>query len=113
MYLEKNGFTVEKVPFNKYKSIGISNLERYFNHKRIKILNVRPNRILYRQLINYKKGEDGKPIKKDDHGPDSLMCAGLRFDFMHFFGRMIKKDVSEDALKELAESRKESEVDIF
>jgi hypothetical protein len=113
MYLRKAGFQVEPIAFNKFKTVGIENLERYFNHKKIKILNVRPNRILHRQLIEYKKDELGKPIKKNDHGCDAILCAGLRFDFMHFFGNIVKKEVAEDALKELAKESGDSAVDIF
>lgn len=114
MYLQKSGFQVEKIAFNKYKEVGIQNLGRYFDSHRLKILNTRPNRILWRQLINYKKDETGKPIKKEDHGCDSLMCAGLRFDFMHFFGKALRKEAAEDVLKEMSiDDGAESKVDIF
>ena len=113
MFLQKAGFTVEKVAFNKYKDLGIQNISRYFDNNRLKILNTRPNRILHRQLIKYKKDEFGKPVKKEDHGPDALMCAGLRFDFMHFFGKELRKEAADDALKFMAEDNAESKVDIF
>lgn len=113
MHLQKGGFVVEKIPFNKYKRLGVENLNRYFNHKKIKILNERMNRILWRQLLGYKKDEHGNPVKKNDHGPDALMCAGLRFDFMHFFRAALKKKAAADTLKELDEQGKESEVEVF
>jgi len=111
MYLRKAGFVVESVAFNKYKKVGIANLERYINAEKIRILNVKPNRILYRQLVGYKKDELGKPVKKDDHGPDALFCAALRFDFMFHFGRAIKKEAAEADLK--AKEKEDSEVEIF
>jgi hypothetical protein len=110
MYLRKAGFTVESVAFNKYKKQGIENMNSFFNSSRIKILNVKPNRILYRQLVNYKRDEFGKPIKKDDHGPDALFLAGLRWDFMMHFGRAIKKEAAQAQLQAQADESKDVEV---
>jgi len=112
MYLRKSGFTVESVAFNKYKETGIQNLERYINSSRLRILNVRSNRILYRQLVNYKKDEFGKPIKAEDHGPDSLMLAALRFDFFIHFGREIARAAADAQLKQQAEDN-DAEVMVF
>jgi len=112
MYLRKQGFIVESIPFNKYKSVGIQNLGRYFNGGRVRILNNSPNRILYRQLIKYMQDENGKPLKKDDHGCDSLMCACLRFDYMRYFARDLHRQAAEAVLEERADGES-SEVMTF
>lgn len=111
MYLRTAGFTVESVAFNKWKEPGIRNLERYFNSSRIKILNVKNNRILWKDLINYKRDDNGKIIKKNDHAPDALMCAGLAFDFVYYFGAAMRKEAAEDMLKEQAEE--DAQVEVF
>ena len=111
MYLRKAGYTVESVAFNKWKEPGIRNLERYFNSSRIKILNVKPNRILWKDLINYKRDDNGKIIKKNDHSPDALMLSVLAFDFVYYFGRLMKKEAAEDQLKEQAEE--DAQVEVF
>jgi hypothetical protein len=113
MYLRKMGYNVEAVPFNKYKENGIKNLGRYFNSNRIKILNIKQNRVLLDQLINLKQDESGKVIKIEDHGPDALFCAALRFDFMRYFGKHLEKDAAFEVLKERNEKLEESEVLTF
>lgn len=84
--------TVVEVVFSKEKfgtpgkdgSIGmLGNLRAHFEQRKIKI----PNRFkeAYWQFkrYRYKDGED-KPVKKDDHIPDSTMCALQHFKLGQF-----------------------------
>ena len=81
--LARRGFDVVDVQFNKYKEFGIGNVGRFFNLERLRIL---PDFVaLLRQLKSYRRGRDGKPVKKDDHGPDALLCALMGFQFTEVF----------------------------
>jgi len=83
MELGNRGFDVQPVEFNKFKEFGIGNTGRFFNLERLRIL---PDfTALIRQLKAYRRGRDGKPVKKDDHGPDALMCALMHFQFTDVF----------------------------
>jgi len=81
--LARQGFWVEDVPFNRFKEYGIGNVGRFFNFERLRIL---PDfTVLLRQLRGYRRGRDGKPVKREDHGPDSLLCALMHFQFTDVF----------------------------
>jgi hypothetical protein len=100
--LMKKGFDVRPVDFGTYKNIGISNVSKYLIFRRMKI-----NRnlgVLIDQLKKYRADDAGKAIKKDDHGPDSLMCACLDWKFEDVFG----EDAHRISLEEL---RSQSERD--
>lgn len=74
------GFDIRPVNFQKWKDYGIGNVIKFFTNK---------NRFFMRshltgfieQLKRYRQDKMGKPIKKDDHGPDALLCAMLHFQF--------------------------------
>jgi hypothetical protein len=38
------------------------------------------------QLKRYRQNKQGKPVKKDDHGPDAFLCAMIHFRFEDRFG---------------------------
>lgn len=83
------GFTVFEVEFGKWKDFGagwikglleqgklrlqgkVINGEKYFGDNNV-------NR-LYDELKGWRKNEKGIIIKKDDHGPDSLLCGSVKF----------------------------------
>ena len=79
------GFEVVPVPFNKMKDGGIENLARYFGHGKLKIADHADLKTVTRQLLRYRRNEDGRIVKKDDHGPDALLCAMLHFPFVDEF----------------------------
>ncbi|HOX27233.1 MAG TPA: hypothetical protein PLU44_15915 [Candidatus Krumholzibacteria bacterium] len=79
------GFEVVPVAFNKMKDGGIENLARYFNHQKIRIADSGHLKTVVRQLLRYRRNEDGRIVKKDDHGPDALLCAMLHFPFIDEF----------------------------
>jgi hypothetical protein len=81
--LARRGFDVSDVAFNKYKEFGIGNVARFFNLERMRIL---PDfQALIRQIKGYRRGRDGKPVKREDHGPDSVLCALMAFQFTEVF----------------------------
>jgi hypothetical protein len=83
--LRNAGFETVPVAFNKYKDEGIENLARYFEQEKIKINDEGDMQTVIRQLLRYHKNEDGRIVKKDDHGPDALLCAALPFPFVDEF----------------------------
>ena len=88
--LEKAGFDVRPVKFGTFKKIGVENLSKYFVFRRIRIN--RELTTMIEQLKSYRRSETtGNPVKKNDHGPDSLMCVTLNFAFQDEFGPDIAK----------------------
>lgn len=85
------GFEVVPVPFNKYKDEGIENISRYFEHGKIKIADSGDLQRVVRQLLRYHRDESGRIVKKDDHGPDALLCAMLPFPFIDEFDTAISQ----------------------
>jgi len=77
------GFKVQAVPFNLYKKLGIDNVAKYFEMSRLKIS--KECRILESQINKYRKDEQGRPVKSNDHGADGLMCSLLHFLFLNEF----------------------------
>ena len=88
------GFEVVAVAFNKFKEEGIENLNRYFAHQKIKISDEGALQIVVQQLLRYHKNDQGKIVKKDDHGPDALLCAMLPFQFVDEFDTAISQMLS-------------------
>lgn len=80
------GFTCTPVAFNKYKVWGIENLDRYLSSRRITISTYGDLEIVHTQMLLYHTDERGKPVKKDDHGPDALMCATVGWLYSDVFG---------------------------
>jgi hypothetical protein len=97
MDLENAGFEVHRVAFNKYKDLGIANLERYFDHRKIRIAERGDLKIVLRQLMTYHRDDKGNVVKKDDHGPDALLCAMLAFLFIDEFDRFIEYEAAHAA----------------
>jgi len=70
--VEQAGFNIAPVPFAKWKDYGIGNTTKFFTT---------PHRFFIRrglagligQLKRYRLDRQGRPIKKDDHGPDALL----------------------------------------
>ncbi|MBE0567950.1 MAG: hypothetical protein IH621_18495 [Krumholzibacteria bacterium] len=88
------GFETVPVPFNKRKDEGIENLTRYFEHGKIKIADDGHLQVVVRQLLRFHRDESGRIVKKDDHGPDALMCALLPFPFVDEFDSAISQLLS-------------------
>lgn len=80
------GFDITPVSFQMVKDlVGVPNVRAYFNTGLLRIDHSLG--ILSEQLKNLKTNSLGKIVKKDDHGPDALMCALLEFMYTDEFGR--------------------------
>ncbi|MFO7581995.1 hypothetical protein, partial [Guyparkeria sp.] len=88
------GFELVSVAFNKYKDEGIENLNRYFAHGKLRIKDEGALQTVVQQLLRYHRNEQGKIVKKDDHGPDALLCAALPFPFIDEFDTAISQMLS-------------------
>ena len=88
------GFETVPVPFNKFKDEGIENIARYFEHEKIKIKGDGDLETVVRQLLRYHRDDSGRIVKKDDHGPDALLCAMLPFPFIDEFDTAISELLS-------------------
>lgn len=88
------GFETVPVAFNKFKDEGIENIARYFEHGKIKIADDGALQTVVRQLLRYHRDESGRIVKKDDHGPDALLCAMLPFPFVDEFDTAISQLLS-------------------
>ncbi len=80
--------------FSKHKEEGIENLARYFEHGKMRIAESPHLDTIVRQLLRFHRNEQGKVVKKDDHGPDALMCAMLHFPFIDEFDTAISQLLS-------------------
>jgi hypothetical protein len=71
--LRKAGFTVHEVTFVSFKDAGAGAVKGFFEKRRMDI----PKRFkdMIEQLKHWRRGKDGKIVKKDDHFPDSLLCT--------------------------------------
>jgi len=88
--LSQAGFDVRPVIFGTWKKVGIQNVSKYLVFRRIKI-NVALTRMIG-QMKEYRKNEtSGAIVKKNDHGPDSLMSLLLNFRFEDEFGPDIEQ----------------------
>jgi hypothetical protein len=82
--VDQAGFNMTNVPFSKWKDYGVGNCVKYL---------VTPGRLFIRsnlfsfldQIKRYRRDKFGKPIKKDDHGPDAFMCSMLHYRFEERF----------------------------
>lgn len=84
MELVNAGFDVRPLNFGTWKKTGIQNISKYLTFKRIKIN--RTLSMLVSQLKKYRMSNTGSIVKKDDHGPDSLLCATMNWRFEDEFG---------------------------
>lgn len=82
--LVKAGYDVIPVDFGTYKNIGIANITKYMVFRRLNINSELD--ALIKQLKAYRADKSGKAVKKEDHGPDSVMCAMLAWKFEELFG---------------------------
>lgn len=75
--LQKRGALMFPVSFVKLKDYGISNITKLLEQDRLEI----PDKFswLVDQMKKYRMGENGKPVKKNDHGPDALLCSCLHY----------------------------------
>lgn len=86
--LLERGYRVFPVAFKKWKDFGIRNIRKFLDTGRLQF-NIDGYGIdeLLSQLRKYRANpKTGKPIKRDDHGPDSIMCAMMNFRFFELFG---------------------------
>lgn len=107
--LSEAGFDIRPVSFGSWKKIGIENVSKYFVFKRLKIN--RGLETLLEQLRKFRRNEtSGSVIKKDDHGPDSLMVALLNFRFEEEFGPDIAQAAVLEQQSRLLEKKKKKVV---
>lgn len=88
------GFETVSVAFNKFKDQGIENIARYFEHEKIRIADQGGLQTVIRQLLRYRRDETGRIVKKDDHGPDALLCAMMHFPFVDEFETALSQMLS-------------------
>ncbi len=71
--LRKEGFTVTEVTFVSFKDAGAGAVKGFAEKRRLDV----PKRFkdLIDQLKRWKRGKDGKIVKKDDHFCDALLCT--------------------------------------
>jgi hypothetical protein len=78
------GFDVQAVPFQKWKDYGIGNCTKFLTSRGR--CNIRRNLTGFlEQVKRYRLNKVGKPIKKDDHGPDAWLCAMLHYNYEDLF----------------------------
>jgi hypothetical protein len=87
--LDDMGFDITAVDFGVLKDDGIANLLRLFVHDKIKIIEAGNDRLIQQLKHFHRDGKTGKIVKKDDHGPDALMCATITFDFRELWPELI------------------------
>jgi hypothetical protein len=92
--VEDEGFPIARVAFQKWKEFGIKNLVRYFTNRKIKI-SMDLDALLV-QLKGLKRDKAGHVIKKEDHGPDALMCMALHFWYTDIYGGELYPEESMD-----------------
>ncbi len=103
--LEQVGFDVRRVPFAKWKDYGIGNCTKYLTTKGR--LFIRSNLTGFiEQMKRYRQDRLGKPVKKDDHGPDAFLCAMLHYLYEERF----KEDM--EAEREMAEVEDQNVLDL-
>lgn len=83
--VENAGFDTNRVLFGKWKDYGVGNCIKYFTSKKRIIIRSGLTGLID-QLKRYRQDKNGRPIKKDDHGPDALLCAMLHFQYEDRFG---------------------------
>lgn len=76
--LRNEGFDVEEVPFVSYKETGAGWLRYLMERSRYKA----PRRLVkvLGQMVNWRRGKDGKIVKKDDHHCDAGLAATKHLD---------------------------------
>jgi len=80
------GYKVFPVDFNRWKEIGIGNIGKYLVFKRLKGHRQLVAHLLT-QLLGYARDKSGKPLKKNDHGCDALICLMLKWLYNDEFGK--------------------------
>jgi hypothetical protein len=86
--LIQNGFETIPVEFGSVKQYGISNISKFLENGRVYI-NADGNNMykFLRQVKEYRNNKKtGKPIKKNDHAPDSFLAAMIELDYDELFG---------------------------
>lgn len=76
--LRNEGFDVEEVPFVSYKETGAGWLRFLFERERFKASRVKQK--VMKQLLNWRRGKEGKIVKKDDHHPDALLAGTKKLE---------------------------------
>ncbi|MBA7529775.1 hypothetical protein ES705_21974 [subsurface metagenome] len=71
--LRKADFTVHEVTFVSFKEAGAGAVKWFFEKEKIEIPEIFKDVI--DQLKKWRRGKDGKIIKKEDHFPDALLCT--------------------------------------
>lgn len=104
MQLQEFGFEVNAVAFKKWKEVGIANITRFLIAQKLRI-----NKALgtfIEQMKLYKRNKQGKPIKKNDHGPDALNAGLLAFFFSDLFPDLALELGDEEWMKKVELMRK-------
>jgi hypothetical protein len=77
------------VDFAKWKELGAGWIKGLLERKKLKIKGRKegaqyyfadPNtKRFFEQLKGWRRGKDGKVVKRDDHGPDALLCGARKW----------------------------------
>jgi len=87
--LRFNGFKVNEVQFNQWKDMGVGWikglvergqlwLQGSINDGKEWYIDGQTKRF-YEELKGWRRGNDGRIVKKDDHGPDALLCGVMEW----------------------------------
>lgn len=76
--LKNDGFNVTEVVFGSFKETGAGWLRYLFERGRFK--GQKKFELVLRQLLSWRRGKDGKIVKKDDHHCDSLLAGMKRLE---------------------------------
>ena len=87
--LDDMGFDITAVDFGVLKDDGVANLLRMFVHAKVKIIEEGNDRLIQQLKHFHRDQKTGKIVKKDDHGPDALMCASVTFDFRELWPELL------------------------
>jgi hypothetical protein len=93
--LAANGFGVEEVNFATLKELGVRNVQRHLVTRRLRLLSEFVT--LREQMKGMRRNQRGTILKKNDHGPDALMCSMLYFLYDQIWttdAPAFKKDVA-------------------
>lgn len=93
--LELEGLEVTPVHFSTWKHWGYDNLNLWLDYRRLKLVETGDmERIVVPQLKGlHKSANTGKIVKKDDHGPDALMCSIVCYDFLEMASSLVAKQI--------------------
>lgn len=77
---------VRPINFGVLKELGVGNVNKWVEDRRFKIpmgwrdpVKAQRYQKLKSQIINWRRDKNGKIVKRDDHGPDMILCGLLKW----------------------------------